>query len=127
MQPDTPAPPNRIAASHFVPLGWWGVVNTRTLCEIHERSYKDIKPKPKGSITMTFEEFQELKERVSWGEEFLIYFNDIGYWISRNQKGVYFTRNNDGFTQEFINSEVLFENAKIDQKYLKELYKEIEW
>jgi hypothetical protein len=76
---------------------------------------------------MTFEEFQELKERVSWGEEFLIYFNDIGYWISRNQKGVYFTRNNDGFTQEFINSEVLFENAKIDQKYLKELYKEIEW
>jgi hypothetical protein len=34
IQPDTPAPPNRIAASRFAPLGWWGVVNTRTLCEI---------------------------------------------------------------------------------------------
>jgi hypothetical protein len=34
IQPDTPAPPNRVAASHFVPLGWWGVVNTTTLCEI---------------------------------------------------------------------------------------------
>jgi hypothetical protein len=33
-QPDTPAPPNRVAASLFVPLGWWGVVNTRTLDEI---------------------------------------------------------------------------------------------
>jgi hypothetical protein len=33
-QPDTPAPPNRIAASRFAPLGWWGVVNTRTLDDI---------------------------------------------------------------------------------------------
>ncbi|WP_268870889.1 MULTISPECIES: hypothetical protein [unclassified Paenibacillus] len=30
-QPDTSAPPNRIAASRFAPLGWWDVVNTRTL------------------------------------------------------------------------------------------------
>jgi hypothetical protein len=33
-QPDTPAPPNRIAAGHYVTLRWWGVVNTRTLYEI---------------------------------------------------------------------------------------------
>ncbi|BBH20423.1 hypothetical protein Back11_17680 [Paenibacillus baekrokdamisoli] len=32
--PDTSAPPNRIAASRFAPLGWWDVVNTRTLGEI---------------------------------------------------------------------------------------------
>jgi 8-oxo-dGTP diphosphatase len=31
---DTSAPTNRIAASHFVPLGRWDVVNTDTLCEI---------------------------------------------------------------------------------------------
>jgi len=31
---DTPAPPNRIAAGHFVTFRWWGVVNTRTLSEI---------------------------------------------------------------------------------------------
>jgi hypothetical protein len=35
-QPDTPAPPNRVAASRFAPLGWWGVVNTRTLYESRE-------------------------------------------------------------------------------------------
>jgi hypothetical protein len=39
-QPDIPAPPNRIAASRFAPLGWWGVVNTRTqiyrLSSVHE-------------------------------------------------------------------------------------------
>jgi hypothetical protein len=35
-QPDTPAPPNRIAASRFAPLGWWGVVNTTTLSETSE-------------------------------------------------------------------------------------------
>jgi hypothetical protein len=32
-KPDIPAPPNRIAAGHFVTLRWWGVVNTRTLSE----------------------------------------------------------------------------------------------
>jgi hypothetical protein len=44
IQPDTPAPSNRVAASHFVPLGWWGVVNTTTLSEIlAERSGKSEK------------------------------------------------------------------------------------
>jgi hypothetical protein len=33
-QPDTPAPPNRVAASRYAPLGWWGVANTITLDEI---------------------------------------------------------------------------------------------
>lgn len=31
---DTPAPPNRIAGTHFVQLKWWDVRNTKTLCEI---------------------------------------------------------------------------------------------
>jgi hypothetical protein len=34
IQPDTPAPPNRIAAGTFGALRWWGVMNTRTLGEI---------------------------------------------------------------------------------------------
>lgn len=76
---------------------------------------------------MTYKEFQELKERVNWGEEFLIYHNQLGYWISQNQKGVYFTRNHDSFTQEFINSEELFEKAMIGNRYLKDIYNEIEW
>jgi hypothetical protein len=42
IQPDTPAPPNRVAASRFAPLGWWGVVNTRTLCEIRGESERRI-------------------------------------------------------------------------------------
>jgi hypothetical protein len=40
IQLDTPAPLNRIAASHFVPLGWWGVVNTRKLAEMNENIKK---------------------------------------------------------------------------------------
>ncbi|TCM87934.1 hypothetical protein EV294_11615 [Paenibacillus sp. BK033] len=76
---------------------------------------------------MTHEDFLDLKERVGWGEEFLIYHNEIGYWISRNKDGVYFTRNHDGFTQEFSNSDELFENAKLGDKYLKELWGEIDW
>ena len=31
---DTSAPPNRIAAAHYVRLRWWDVVNTETLSEI---------------------------------------------------------------------------------------------
>ncbi|MBP1938681.1 hypothetical protein, partial [Paenibacillus sediminis] len=42
IQPDTPAPPNRIAAGHFVTLRWWGVVNTTTLYKI-----KAENPEPK--------------------------------------------------------------------------------
>ncbi|WP_256762487.1 hypothetical protein, partial [Cohnella sp. WQ 127256] len=34
IQPDTSAPPNRIAASRFASLGWLDVVNTSTLEEI---------------------------------------------------------------------------------------------
>jgi hypothetical protein len=40
-QPDTPAPPNRVAASRFAPLGWWGVVNTRTLSETGAKDEKN--------------------------------------------------------------------------------------
>ncbi|WP_435921437.1 hypothetical protein [Paenibacillus sp. DYY-L-2] len=76
---------------------------------------------------MTNEEFQELKERVSWGEEFLIYHHQLDYWISRNQNGVYFTRNKDSFTQKFSNSEELFEKAVIENRYLKDIYNEIDW
>ena len=76
---------------------------------------------------MTHEDFLELKQRVGWGEEFLIYHNEIGYWISRNKDGVYFTRNHDGFTQEFRNSDELFENAAISDRYLRDLWSEIDW
>jgi hypothetical protein len=41
IQPDTPAPPNRVAASRFAPLGWWGVVNTRTLSETGAKDEKN--------------------------------------------------------------------------------------
>jgi len=76
---------------------------------------------------MTNEEFLEMKQRVGWGEEFLLYHKDEGYWISRNSQGVYFTRNVDGYTQDFKTSEELFENAKIGEQYFKELLQEIEW
>jgi hypothetical protein len=39
-QPDTPAPPNRVAAGSFGALSWWGVVNTRTLYEIPAKHNK---------------------------------------------------------------------------------------
>jgi hypothetical protein len=40
---DTSAPPNRIAAAHYVRLRWWDVVNTKTLYEIGEIIKKVIK------------------------------------------------------------------------------------
>lgn len=76
---------------------------------------------------MTKHEFEELKQRVGWGEEFLIYHNNIGYWISRNKDGVYFTRNTDSYSQDFMNSEELFEKASIEDKLIKDIYEEIEW
>jgi hypothetical protein len=83
--------------------------------------------KEKGIIQMTYEEFLEMKQRVGWGEEFLIYYKDKGFWISRNSEGAYFARNDDGYTQEFKNSDELFENAKIEDIYLKDLREDIEW
>lgn len=76
---------------------------------------------------MSLNEFIELKERVSIGEEFSFNYKNDEYWISQNPDGYYLIRVKDSFTQEFDTSEALFENGKIEGRLLSEIYLDIYW
>lgn len=70
--------------------------------------------------------YNEIKERVGWGEEFFFIYQGEKYWISKNDKGFYLTRVKNSNTQTFKTSEELFEKALIDRKTLTEIWGEIE-
>jgi hypothetical protein len=74
-------------------------------------------------IIMTFKEF---KERVEMGEEFQFYYLNESYWISQNHEGFYLTREKDGYSQSFSSAEELFENAKINDRKIIEIWSEID-
>lgn len=69
--------------------------------------------------------YQEIKERVGWGEEFYFYYNNEKYWISQNGTKRYLTRSKNSETQEFQTTEDLFEKGKVDEKTLLEIWDEI--
>ena len=45
--------------------------------------------------------YEDLVERVGWGEEFSFQYCGDEYWISQNAKGRYLTRVADGYAQDF--------------------------
>ncbi|MDQ0917052.1 hypothetical protein [Paenibacillus sp. V4I5] len=69
-------------------------------------------------------DFEELKQRVGWGEEFQFYYKDQSYWISRNVQGFYLTRVSDSCTQSFSTAEDLFEFGKIEGNSIAEIWPE---
>ena len=74
---------------------------------------------------MKLQEYNEFKKMVGYGMEYLLYFNDEEYWISCNSEGYYLTRSKDSYSQDFLNSEELFENGRIDGKSILEIWEEI--
>ena len=66
--------------------------------------------------------YEELTERVTWGEEFPFKFNNEEYWISQNKDGRYLTRVSDGYTQEFKTTAELFESGRIEGKSIQEIW-----
>lgn len=70
--------------------------------------------------------YEEIKERVGWGEEFLFCYNNEEYWISQNASKRYLTKVRGNVTQEFSTTEDLFENGRIEGKLLLEIWDEIE-
>ena len=76
---------------------------------------------------MTLNEFIELQERVTNGEEFCFDYQKEEYWISQNLDGYYLTRTRGSYTQEFDTSEALFKNGTIDGRFLSDIYTDIEW
>ena len=64
--------------------------------------------------------YEDLVERVGWGEEF-----SFQYWISQNAKGRYLTRVADGYAQDFRTTHELFDKAKIDGKTILQIWDEI--
>lgn len=70
--------------------------------------------------------YEELIERVGWGEEFLFEYCGEKYWISQNHKGRYLTRVSDGYSQDFNSTNELFNSAKINGKTILQLWNEIE-
>lgn len=66
--------------------------------------------------------YNELIERVGWGEEFLFQYRGKQYWISKNDDGRYLTRVEDSYTQKFKTCDELFENGRIEGKTIFELW-----
>ncbi|WP_046213994.1 hypothetical protein [Paenibacillus wulumuqiensis] len=72
-------------------------------------------------------DYNEFVERVGWGEEFFFYYKNEKYWISRNEHGLYLTRERDSYYQAFKSSQDLFLNGTIDGKPIKDLWNLIEF
>ena len=66
--------------------------------------------------------YQELTERVGWGEEFPFCYHGEKYWISQDEEGLYLTRVRGSMTQSFKTAEELFSNGRIEGKTLYELW-----
>jgi len=69
--------------------------------------------------------YNELIERVGWGEEFPFQYKEEQYWISQNKEGRYLTKTKGSQTQEFKTTAELFEYGKIDGKKIIEIWDEI--
>lgn len=69
--------------------------------------------------------YEELIERVTWGEEFSFKYNNEQYWISQNKDGRYLTRVSDSYTQKFKTTKELFEKGKIEGKSIFEIWDSI--
>ena len=69
--------------------------------------------------------YEELLKRVGWGEEFLFRYQGEDYWISQNAEGHYLTRVSDGYSQDFMTTEELFNQAKINDKAILDIWDEI--
>ncbi|MCQ1530218.1 hypothetical protein [Lutispora saccharofermentans] len=66
--------------------------------------------------------YEELIERVTWGEEFSFKYNNEKYWISQNKDGRYLTRVRDSYTQGFKTTAELFEKGRIEGKTILEIW-----
>ncbi|MCI9017669.1 MAG: hypothetical protein HFI26_02635 [Lachnospiraceae bacterium] len=69
--------------------------------------------------------YEELIERVEWGEEFLFQYCGNNYWISQNANGRYLTREKDSYSQDFKTTKELFEKALIEGKTILQIWDEI--
>jgi hypothetical protein len=67
-------------------------------------------------------EYNEFMIMVKCGMEYNFYIDDEEYWISHNLDGYYVTRVKDSYTQEFKTSDELFENARINDKTILQLW-----
>lgn len=70
--------------------------------------------------------YNEIKERVGWGEEFSFYYNGKKYWISQNKSGRYLTKVEGSETQEFRSTDELFQLGSVEGKSLLEIWDQIE-
>ncbi|SFQ99883.1 MULTISPECIES: hypothetical protein [unclassified Paenibacillus] len=71
-------------------------------------------------------EYNELVERFEMGEEFQFYYKNDSYWISQNEEEYFLTRQRDSFSQSFESARELFDNGKIEDKTILELWDSIE-
>ncbi|AHC19231.1 MULTISPECIES: hypothetical protein [Paenibacillus] len=71
-------------------------------------------------------EYNELVERFEMGEEFQFYYKNDSYWISQNEEEYFLTRQRDSFSQSFESARELFNNGKIEDKTILELWDSIE-
>lgn len=69
--------------------------------------------------------YEDLVERVGWGEEFLFQYRGKEYWISQNAEGRYLTRVEDEYSQGFRTTQELFDKAQIDGNKILQIWDQI--
>ena len=67
-------------------------------------------------------DYEELVSRVTIGEEFDFYHEEIYYWISNDGEKNYLTDATNSVTQEFESAEKLFKNGKICGKAIVDVW-----
>lgn len=69
-------------------------------------------------------DYKEMEDSIGYGEEYNFHYKDKEFWISQNSDGNYLTEVG-GETQAFKNSEDLLNNARINGRSIREIWKEI--
>lgn len=72
---------------------------------------------------MLYDEFFDMI--VNLGEELNFYYNDIEYWISHDGEMSFLTDATNKVSQEFKTPEQLFENGRIEEKRIKDIWNDV--
>ena len=79
------------------------------------------------SDEMTKDQFKEFQNGIHIGEEYNFHYGNNEYWISQDEERFYLTKVKGSVTQEFSTAKQLFEEGKVDGRFISDIYEDIEW
>ncbi|MGB8000207.1 MAG: hypothetical protein WCF60_09010 [Anaerobacillus sp.] len=78
---------------------------------------------------MTKDQFKQFQNGIQIGEEYNFNYGNNEYWISQDEERFYLTKviGSGSVTQEFRTATQLFEEGKVDGRFISDIYEDIEW